>query len=413
MDARKELTQAQIERLLTAHRETPDWPRSVVNAIFGRTVKKNDKGEVIGVNEQYIRAFDEFFLPANTLPNQKEGIQTTAGRFFFNSYVLVGSFGDKISYVNEPVTDKKLESILNEATEGLQMGRIKEEELNNYMNKIFRIGFLTEVFNPGMNTKFLKPLPEVEKLKKELFEKYKDEIEEGNAAVYADKVEKPLLEKAREILREEDCWSIYASGALDDKNNLKNNTITVGGLIDPVNNKFNIIKNSYYDGLDPSEYPTHANKLIAASYNRAVETQYGGAKTKFLFAAMQNIIAGPKGSDCGTKRYLETVIQKAYKKDYLFRYVIDGNNLVLLTPDVIDKYLDRPIKLRSPLYCEGKNICNKCLGDLFYILGITNIGLTATRTTASIMQIAMKSMHDVTIKTVEVNPYDFMTWVKK
>ena len=133
----KVLTEPQVERLLQAHKETPTWPRSVLNEIFGRRVKK-----VVGTLNPYMRAFDTFYLPAKTLPNQEEGVHTTAGLFFFNSYLLVGSFGDKIKYVNYPVKMPQLDAIVTEAIEGVQLGKIKEEELERYFNKIYRIGFL-------------------------------------------------------------------------------------------------------------------------------------------------------------------------------------------------------------------------------------------------------------------------------
>ena len=410
----KVLTEPQVERLLQAHKETPTWPRSVLNEIFGRRVKKDENGKVVGTLNPYMRAFDTFYLPAKTLPNQEEGVHTTAGLFFFNSYLLVGSFGDKIKYVNYPVKMPQLDAIVTQAIEGVQLGKIKEEELERYFNKIYRIGFFTEIFNPAVNTAFLKPLPQVEKLKEELLEKYKTEIENGDASVYARKIEKPLLDLSKELLQKEDCWSIYGcENTPKFGTNYKNNMVTVGPLSDPVTKKFNIIKNSYNEGLDPADYPTHANKLINASFNRAVETQYGGAKTKFLFAAMQNSIAGPKNSDCGTELYLDVTLHKDTCKDYLYRFIKEKDKLICLDPETIVKYLDRPLKMRSPLYCRSNNVCNKCLGDLFYILGIKNVGLTATRTTASVMQIAMKSMHDVTVKTTELNPYNFMTWIDK
>lgn len=410
----KELTPIQIETLIDCHKNTPNWPRSVINKIFARTPKKDENGKNIGVNDPYIRPYDTFFLPANTLPNQKEGIETTAGSFFFNSYVIVGAFKDKMPYINKEMRMPELEALSEEAVEGVQIGKYTEEELISYFNKIFRLSLITEPFNPGISTAFLKPIPEVEKKKEELFEKYKDAIEAGDAATYAAKVEKPLLELAKEHLKNEDCWSIYGCGNKPEfGNNYKNNMVSVGPMANPVTKKWDIIKNAYTEGLDPSEYPSHVNKAINSSYNRAVETSYSGAKTKFLYAAMSNSVAGPKGSDCGTTLTLNTVISSKHKKDYMFRYIVVKDKLVCLTPDVIDNYLDKPVKLRTPLYCVNKNVCNKCLGDLFYILGIRNVGLTATRTTASIMQIAMKAMHDSTIKTIEINPYDFMTWIHK
>ena len=94
------------------------------------------------------------------------------------------------------------------------------------------------------------------------------------------------------------------------------------------------------------------------------------------------------GSDCGTKRTLDVKLTNTIKKDYMYRYIVtDNGSLVLLTPENMDKYVGKTIKMRSPMMCVGEKICNHCAGDLFYKLGIKNAGLTASRVATTLTRL--------------------------
>jgi len=63
-------------------------------------------------------------------------------------------------------------------------------------------------------------------------------------------------------------------------------------------------------------------------------------------------------------------------EDYLYRYIVENDKLVCLTPDIISNYIGKTVRMRSPMYCiDKKCICNKCAGDNFYKLDKKNIGL--------------------------------------
>ena len=94
------------------------------------------------------------------------------------------------------------------------------------------------------------------------------------------------------------------------------------------------------------------------------------------------------GSDCGTKRTLDVKLTNTIKKDYMYRYIVtDNGSLVLLTPENMDKYIGKTVKMRSPMMCVGEKICNHCAGDLFYKLGIKNAGLTASRVATTLTRL--------------------------
>ena len=103
---------------------------------------------------------------------------------------------------------------------------------------------------------------------------------------------------------------------------------------------------------------------------------------------MQTEVLDDYGSDCGTKRALDIHLTQSNKKDYMYRYIVLSNgSLLLLTPDNIDKYVGKTVKMRSPMMCIGKKICNHCMGDLYYKLGIKNAGLTASRVATTLTRL--------------------------
>ncbi len=89
---------------------------------------------------------------------------------------------------------------------------------------------------------------------------------------------------------------------------------------------------------------------------------------------------------------------------------MEGNELLLLTPDNIKKYLNKTVMMRSPMSClQHEGICNKCAGELFAKQEISNVGLYATQLSFSALNFALKAKHDTTIKLYMQNPDTMIT----
>ena len=92
--------------------------------------------------------------------------------------------------------------------------------------------------------------------------------------------------------------------------------------------------------------------------------------------ALQAITLGEKDSDCKTTFGLKIVIPAKMKNLFLDRYILNQDgSLLLLSANNIDEYVDKEVILRSHLFCKTDCICNKCAGEFFYKMGITNAGL--------------------------------------
>lgn len=355
-----------------------------------------------------------FTLPANTLENQPDEILTTAGLYIFNMYVITAAFKHKIPYINHELNAGKVEKLNNDFSYLLLENKIQVKgELEVYFNNLAYISYMTEMLMPGLPIQYLEIDPDVEKLKKELLEKYKTEIQNGEAAFYADHVEKPLIKLLENKWKENPSWDIYGLGKKPTMgNNVKVNLLSVGPIKNPITDSYDIITNSFDEGIDVSKFSVYCNQLISGTYDRSIKTAYGGAKTKQLFSAMSNIVVDKPGSDCGTKLTLPIKFDSiGDANSFLYSYIINpkakGENrhrdLIELTPEIMKDYIGKDLELRSPLFCNGEKLCNKCLGNLMYRLGIINIGLVSPRVTSSIMYKSMKSFHDQSIKTIHID----------
>jgi hypothetical protein len=71
----------------------------------------------------------------------------------------------------------------------------------------------------------------------------------------------------------------------------------------------------------------------------------------------------------------------------------------------MNRFIGKKIHIRFSSLCEAKNgICNICAGNMFYRLGIKNIG-TATPQIASKLKLrSMKLFHDDQTTFTEMNP---------
>lgn len=141
-------------------------------------------------------------------------------------------------------------------------------------------------------------------------------------------------------------------------------------------------------------------------------TQVSGYLSKELISAMQSETLADKDSDCGTKGYLSIKIPEKGYDDFAYRYIIEGEKLICLTPDVIQKYIGKVVKLRSPMYCIGvgkeKHLCNKCAGDFYYKLGKKNIGLLCSRPAETTKRLGMKKFHENLVRSNQIDVDDML-----
>lgn len=339
-------------------------------------------------------------------PN-KNSFVTTIGLWVFNKYFIENELSTILGYINEPITDDKYSSINTKLSYALLEDKISLSAIKKYLIKgQFFMQFTSVLaYNHSMDMLLCTTL--INKKKNELYKQYKDEIDKGNEVV-AEKMEKELLAYAKEILKDDPAMDMFESGARGSfKNNFKNMYVMKGAIKDPdpVKGGYNISLSNYMDGISKDEYATLAKSLAAGPYQRAKKTEVGGYWEKLFVSAFQHVKLLPAGSDCHTKRTITITLDKNNIKNMMYSYIVEGDKLIELTSDNIDKYLDKTVKMRFSSLCESKNgVCNKCAGNLFYRHGITNVGVATPVIPSKLKLFSMKAFHDSTVQTIEMDP---------
>lgn len=338
-----------------------------------------------------------------------EPVKTTVGRLIFNK-VLIESlhFENVFEYQNKVISAGDYGAFDGKIANALKEDLITVDQMVEYISTRDWFGLqLHGVITTSFTEKVLTVPDDVKKLKKELFEKYKKEIEQGDEHV-TEKIENQLIDAIKKSLDGDLGMDLYNSGARGSvSNHLKNTMLTRGAIKNPVTNKYEIIQSSLMDGLEKKDITTHANMIVSGAFPKACGTAVSGYLAKQLLAALQSEVLGEKDSDCGSLRYIDIELTDSNFNDFLYRYVKTGKSLTMLTPENKDKFIGKKLEMRTPMYCIGygptKCLCNKCAGDFYYKLGKVNVGLVASKVSGTLTQLNLQKFHSNVVKTRQID----------
>lgn len=336
----------------------------------------------------------------------KDEIDTTVGSIILNKILIEGKIDSIIpgGFYNEVMTSKAFDKLLEHVSTSLMDGKIAlYPNVVSFLQSFEFYGLmLSSSISPSFTSATMKVQDQIRDKRDELFAKYGDNPTLNEAI----KIENELNKEAEKILKNDPGMRLYDSGARGSfKDNYKNMAIMVGPVKNPATGKFDIVKNNYIDGVEKKDLPAVANIIVNAAYARAVGTAEGGYLTKQFYAVYQSIAMDEPGTDCGSKGYLPIFLTPGNVKDFLWQYIVEsGGKLTLLTEENASKYVNRVVKFRSPIGCLGKKICNKCMGERFYKLGLRDVGLATGRLPNSIMNASLKQFHTTKMELTQVDP---------
>lgn len=344
---------------------------------------------------------------------------TTVGIWVFNRCFIEPHFNHIFGYINEEIDKGKFGDISDTISYALMEDKTDIESLQDFIQKGQFYMKFAAVLSPSASINMLTINNKIDKKKLELVNKNKDAILNGDAEVVND-IEKELINYAKDLLKDDPTYDVFASGAGPDwKNNFKNMFVSRGAVKDPDPDKgYNIIMSSYMDSIKKDEFVMLANTLAAGPYSRSNKTQIGGYWEKLVLSATQHVTLDKPGSDCGTKRTITVTLDKSTIKDFMYSYIVEGNKLVELTSENRAKYINKTVKMRYSAMCElkpknGKTcICNKCIGNMFYRLTtdaegkkyMENVGAATPQLMSRIKNINMKAFHESLATFVEFDP---------
>ena len=328
----------------------------------------------------------------------KNTFTTTVGRYVYNKIFIEQDLFDMFHYINDTINKKMFKKINKKLAHGVLEEKIDLEILKRYLMKTQKtmpiVTFLMENESDAMYMLADKLKPK----KQELLKKYKKEIEAGHDDVVP-KIEKELIDYAKELLKDDGSLDVFDNGeSADYGNNLKNMFIMKGLVKKNGAEGYNLITSDYMTGISKDEYVMFADSLAAGPYSRARKTATGGHWEK-LFRVFEFVTLDEPGTDCKTKRTVEVTLTDEMIDYLMYSYIVEGNKLIELTDEVADKYRGKTVKMRFSSLCEnsktnGGKICSKCAGNKFYRLGIKNIGSATPQIASKIKNINMKAFHD-------------------
>lgn len=347
-----------------------------------------------------------FKLKAGEYINVEEVPETTVGSFLFNKICIEGKVESIVPnhYYNEVVTKKGFGAFVNEIA--VKVSEKKIPLMPNVTEFIQAFEFYGLMLCPGVSASLTKGTFSVdEELRKMRDELYAQAGENPSISQIVE-IEDKLVKAAEAKLKGDPGLTLFHSGARGSFNdNYKMMSLTVGPVFNPATGKYDVVKSNYIDGIQKRELPAMGNVIVNAAYPKAIGTAEGGYITKQFYAVFQGIQLGEPGSDCGSKGYFTTFITPKNYSTYMWQYAVDQRGkLILMTDDNRDQFVNRVVRMRSPIGCLAPKICNKCMGERFYMLNIQNAGLTAGRLPNSIMNAGMKAFHNTKVTLHKVDP---------
>ena len=204
-----------------------------------------------------------------------------------------------------------------------------------------------------------------------------------------------------------------ANGSLDHIQEL---LVGVGLALNSKGEIVDTVTNCLVEGVTQTQYFSKGSTGIVALFAKSSET----SKPGYLGKKLSNLCEKVKLSedhDCGTKRVLSiTTINPNFLKSFIGQLfsekkIADRNQLREFTKEDVNKYVNKTIYFRFPLYCKslGMNICSTCYNQEFIrnhkLKPGDNIGLfTSTGMTGSLVNLTLKKSHTgINIKTEKIN----------
>ena len=356
-------------------------------------------------SNQYMQAN---FVPTEVIKLTKQEYQwvdkevvTTTGMLVFNRYILERTnIIEHLGYWNTPIDKKGLNGLTAEVNNLAILNKITMEQLGQFIDSRDRLGFWCASFlSVALTPSLLRPMVDVEKRKAELFKQYENEIRSNNPVIQTmtvNKIEKELMGMVRNNLKNDSGYDLYRSGDGNLDNNYKTINVMRGSVFNNTTKKYDVVESSLMGGVKKKDITAFSNSVLEGAYPSAVGTADAGYMAKIILALLQSEHIDPNpDSDCGTEKTIPLTVTNKNTKYLLFRYINDNGKKVLTDLHNINNYVGKTVQLYSPQCCERDAICGKCAGRVFHNLGVTNVGLLVTQVTQKMLNIKLKSKHDL------------------
>lgn len=341
-------------------------------------------------------------LTQDEYPHVVGPTETSLGMLLFNRFVLEKTGVIQVTkYWNTPLGKKGMSAFQKMLASLVVADLITTRDQGNVIDARDRLAAWVCCFlGTAVSSSLLMPMANVNKRKAELFKQMGSDINSNDPIkqiMATNSIESELVGMVKNNLKDAgEVNDLFNSGVYDLDNNYKTINVMRGAVFNDITQKYDVVENSLMDGINRKDITPFANSVVAGAYPSAVGTADAGYMSKQMMALLQSeeLDPNPK-SDCGTKATIPLKIDSTTAPYVLRRNIIEGSKIVTLTEKNIGSYMNKTVKLCSPVCCTHDKICAKCAGPLFYDLGVTRVGLLCTQFTDKILNIKLKSKHNL------------------
>lgn len=319
-----------------------------------------------------------------------------------------------VTYKNFTLTAGDMEKVYKEMAELFIDGKITAHAMQQFIDNLNWLGFtLVPYMAPSMDVLSMNPTKEIKKIREDVFKEHKDIIDNNDVIAYNNVIEPKILKQAAQILDEKGSTGkmIFDSGVNGSFNGNYKITAVARGVVAKSDDasQYTIATSSLVEGVSKKEIAIAGDIAVQGSLGRAIDTRQGGYKVKQFNAGFQSIVADAPGTDCKTPYTIKVTLDSNNYNDYLYRYIVEHGQLVLLDRDAKSRYVGKTVDMRTPFFCQTPRICSKCSGEMIKKLGIKNIGLTSSNIGSALLNASLKAFHSLSVKTGTFNIEDFMS----
>lgn len=209
---------------------------------------------------------------------------------------------------------------------------------------------------------------------------------------------------------------LLKSKARGNRKQLSQQFLAIGYKVDKQSNILTRpIFDSLIDGIkDPLSFYNQAigcRNAIIQGTNSVADSGY--LNRKLSFGTIDINLSDEQ--DCGSTRYLEVEVTKSNKNSLLNgRYIFDDvdGKLKYIKSNMVDDYVGKVVKLRSPITCKCKDgICKTCYGALSAVNKNLSIGLLAATTIAEIITQRLLSTKHLMEASIEKDNQTIMEYI--
>ena len=278
------------------------------------------------------------------IPVKYKGKNTTMGRAIFNS-----AFPSSFPFIDKLVTKKVANDLIPEVID-----KYGEDASVEVFSKLEKIGFkFATIMAPSFSIDMIEMPDSILRIKEKLPNVSPPEAEK-------------LLKDAEKIminhLKDSGLYYLIESGAGKGWGQPRQILIAKGIISDPKGNLLPVIKGSFSEGLQTTEFFNSASGSRKGMADRSLNTADTGYFTRQLVYVLGPAEASGTVKDCKTKRTTLLRLTNDLIKRLKGRYIVRGGKIELFNSSKFKP--GDSIYLRSPIFCESKKICHVCYGNL-------------------------------------------------